>query len=182
MNKPYFWYYDAHERINQVFKLDYNTSNQLFGLLLAKETEVNITIKKLYQKIESKKKAKIERGAAESVRDSLNQEISILYNKVKSFRDIKNTIRNKTCRYCRYPLKEPKFKENQIGESFSHADLHSAFGYRREVILFHTECGISWLTQNIALNDKVLAKVRPQRIGQDDLLKYQLKNIIKNIK
>ena len=166
MNTPYFWYYDAHERINQVFKLDINRSNFIFGRLLADEQKNKQILERLYQKAQAKRREKINRGAAESVRESLNHELNEIYEKIKKFKDIINNIRNKTCRYCGYPLREPKYKENQIGESFSHADLHSAAGYRREVILFHTECGISWLINEIALKDKILSKVRPQRIGQ----------------
>jgi|APSaa5957512535_1039671.scaffolds.fasta_scaffold04504_20 hypothetical protein len=184
--QSYFWYYDPHLRVNKVFHLCQDHSNKIINQCIQKEMGTKHLIDRLYKNIEEykiKKKSSNyseQRDAIKNTKENgipvpkfksmlqLDAEISEFYRKIKHFKGLNNLERNHTCRYekCNYFLKEPNDKEDQIGKSFAHADFHSGNGYRREVIMFHTECGISWLLANVLLTDKELKYIRPQRTQQ----------------
>lgn len=186
-DQSYFWYYDQHQRVNRTFHLCQNHSNKIINSLIEKEIGYKQLIDKLYSKIEHTRsqinhspnyseqrdmiRQALENGNPKpkfkSV-EKLQSDIKEYFRKIKVYKDLLNNERNRTCRYenCRYPLKEPNEQEDQIGNKFSHADFHSGHGYRREIILFHTECGISWLLGNMLLIDKELKYIRPQRVNQ----------------
>ena len=183
----YFWFYDAHQRVNRTVHLCQDHSNQIINRLIQKEIGLSQLIDKLYKKIENlrtlKNKSPNYSEQREAMRnakengvpipkfksiDKIQDEISELYRKIKHFKEIKNKERNHTCRYekCGYHLKEPNDEGDQIGAAFSHADFHSGFGYRREVILFHTECAISWFISVTSLLNKELKYIKPQLTKQ----------------
>lgn len=188
--QSYFWYYDQHKRVDRTFHLCQEHSNKILGKLMEKETGINALIEKLKTSIDHAKEQKDksanfseQRKAMREAREnglaapkfksyqSLNDDISEAYRKLKKFYDLRNIERNKTCRYdkCRYPLREPNDTGDQIGNTFSHADFHSGNGYRRETTLFHTECGISWLMSTVVLVEKELKYVKPRLLGQGGL-------------
>lgn len=181
----YFWFYDPYQRINRTFHVCQEQSNKIINELIQKELGYQQLLDKIHGKIESLKKQKSkgsnlteERQKIKDAKEQglpipkfksmkqIDKEISELYEKSKKFRDIKNNERNKTCRYCGFPLREPSEQGDQVGKAYTHADFHSGHGYRREVIMFHTECGISWLIGKVHLIEKELKYVRPKRTGQ----------------
>jgi hypothetical protein len=191
----YFWAYDPHQRVNKVFHLCQDHSNQIVNRCIEKETGYKHLIGypngKLYKQIEHLKIQKHKSSNFSEQRDAIKQakengvaipkfkslvkidnEISEVYRKIKKFKELNNITRNHTCRYekCGHLLKEPNEKLDQIGMAYSHADFHSGHGYRRDVILFHTECMITWLLANFILTDKELKYVRPQLNNQGVLL------------
>ena len=189
-DQSYFWYFDPYDRINRVFRLCQEHSNQIINTLIQKETGITHLIDKLKKKIEHTKNLKHkssnfteQREAIKTAKENgvapptfpsmqkLDEEISELYRKIGVYYNLRNIERNKTCRYanCRYPLKEPHDNTDQIGNAFAHADFHSGNGYRREVIMFHTECGISWALATVQLVAKELKYIRPQLTGQTQL-------------
>jgi hypothetical protein len=181
----YFWYHDPLKRINQTFTICYYHSNHIIQECIAKEKEYDLILDSLFRKVESKKhemnnpyniseqrdmirnaiQAGLPRPRFKNI-EELQNEISAMWKKIKRLREIKNIERNATCRFCGFPLKEPDDKKNQIGDSYAHADFHSNTGKRREVLLFHTECGISWLIPKVRLGRKELSYVRPKLVGQ----------------
>lgn len=186
-NQSYFWYYDPHQRVNRVFHLCQEHSNKIVGELIQKEVGINALIEKLKKKIDHHRTEKNkslnfseQREAIRNARlngttlpkfksiEKIDMEIKECYRKIKVYYDLRNIERNKTCRYdkCRYPLREPESDDDQIGIAYAHADFHSGNGYRREVLLFHTECGISWLMSVVLLVAKELKYVRPKLSGQ----------------
>jgi hypothetical protein len=191
----YFWYYDPHQRVNRTFHLCQDHSNDIVNACIEKENGYKSLIAypkgKLYKQIESLKNQKDksanfseQREAMKQAKENgvpipkfksiqkIDQEISEVYRKIKKFKDLNNIERNHTCRYnkCRFALKEPNDLADQIGMAFGHADFHSGKGYRREVILFHSECGISWLLSNVLLEVKELKYIRPQLVKQGVLM------------
>lgn len=184
-DQSYFWYYDQYERVNRVFRLCQEHSNKIIFEVMGKETGMTQLIDKLYKKIESLRAEKTkghnlneEREAIKNAKENglprpsfrkleiIEAEIKENFRKIKVYKDLRNIERNKTCRACGYPLKEPNDVHDQMGAKFSHADFHSGFGYRREVMMFHTECGITWLMHVVSLKEKELKYVRPKLTGQ----------------
>ena len=186
-DQSYFWYFDPHQRVNRTFHLCQDHSNSIINVLIQKETGISHLIDKLYTEIEKLRILKNkganfteQRQAAKNAKENgvppptfksvmkIDNEIQELFRKIKVYKELKNKERNHTCRYdkCRYFLKEPNEKQDQVGNSYGHADFHSGHGYRREVILFHTECGLSWLISVMLLLDKELKYVRPQLTKQ----------------
>lgn len=192
-NQSYFWYYDPMQRVDKTFHLCQDHSNQIVRKCIEKEVGFNGLIGwprgRLYDNIESLKVQKRKSANFSEQRDAIKQakengstppkfkslqkidnEISELYRKVKKIKELKNIERNHTCRRCGYELKEPYDLGDQIAGAYGHADFHSGRGHRREVLLFHSECGISWLLANVLLTDKELKYVRPQRFKQGVLI------------
>ena len=190
----YFWAYDPHQRVNKVFHLCQDHSNHIVNKCIEKETGYKHLIGypsgKLYKQIESLKNQKKSSNFSEQNQarkqakengvaipkfksfEKIDIEIDEVYRKIKKFKELNNINRNHTCRYekCGHLLKEPKDNEDQVGKAYSHADFHSGFGYRRDVILFHTECMITWLLANFILTDKELKYARPQLDNQGVLV------------
>ena len=165
IDMPYFWYYDAHKRINKVFYLCQEHSNTIINSLLRSEISHNTTLTNLYRRADRNKGYLRDKISYEK-KLALRDDSKLIYENIKKFKQIKNKIRNDTCRYCEYPLKEPENIKDQIGNSFSHADVHSQFGHWREALLFHTECGITFLLSKLMIPKKDIAFIRPKLIGQ----------------
>jgi hypothetical protein len=161
---PYFLFHDTLGRCTKLFPLCLDDSNRILGILMEKELGYDRLIKTL------RKKAENLRSTIRSEKSSKNEyrekELKVLYEKVKRFVEIRNIERNKVCRFCQFPLKEPEFDKDQIGKKFSHANFHSNYGYRRADILFHTECAMTWLSNAVHLDEKVMQYVSPKRTGQ----------------
>ena len=125
-------------------------SDRLVRRLMAVEGEVKVQIIKKSQKAKSLVKAGHESAWQ---RDRLWGDVNRL--KVK-----RTHLRNRWCRLCDQPLEglenEPHF---QRGRSFAHVDIHSARGYGRAWIMFHTQCMVRWLKMNVALPDRILATI-----------------------
>lgn len=184
---PYFIYHDGNGRLTTLKYLCFDHSQQLLGVLM--ETELGHTrlLEQLKKKINSKyselnrgsniteEREKIREAIAEgrpkpkfkSV-DIIKKEIRELQEKRKRIFDIRNHERNKKCRFCGFDLTEPEDIKDQIGIKFSHANFHTAKGYRRVDIMFHTECGITWFTNKIFV-DKTMKYLSPLRVKQNTL-------------
>lgn len=185
---PYFWFRDSHKLLSDEFTVCNEHSNKLLGKLIEKEEGFNRLIRQLYDKAEhlkddlrkgsniSEEREKIETAKREGLAiptfkkyQDLQHEIKEVYEKIKRFREIKNFERNKTCRWCGFPLTEPEFDTDQVSNNYSHSDWHSDKGFRREVILYHTACGRQWLFSNIVIDDKIKAMVLPRSTRQHTL-------------
>jgi len=162
---PYFWFNDSEDVFEKKFKICQFCSQRNFGLLLRTEHELKRTIDGRYTEINYLRK-QIKLNGASSKNPNLENQIKTNYEKAKRLQEILKQIRNKTCRLCNYPLKEPADPKYQWSESFSHADLHSTRGYRREILLFHTMCGRIWIMQTMSVDQKIRQLLLPSKTGQ----------------
>ena len=157
----YFWYYDAKQRINRVFHMCQDHSNEVLNVLLESEKGIQNTIDRINHKIDALKP---------NVTFNTKKDLDEFYRRRKVQYENRTKLRRHTCRYCDYPLIDPNEEKDQIGKAFSHADFHSGVGRWRESIMFHTECGISWLLSRFILDEKELKYVRPKLKGQEVLI------------
>ena len=132
-------------------------------LLVAEEQEIQLRM------IKSARRAKsLVRGGHESA-----QERNRLWGEVERLKGSRTHLRSRYCRLCNNPLKgyedEPHL---QVGPSFAHLDVHSAHGYGRAWLMFHTECIVRWLKLNVALPPRLSAAMEADRLpkGQRNLL------------
>lgn len=182
---PYFIYHDARGRITGLKNLCQEHSNVILGSLMEKElgyTRLLEQIKKridglyhdlnngdkLADELEKIKQARLEGRPRPTFKkiDEIKKEIKVWQEKRKRHYEIRNNERNNTCRFCGFPLAEPQLPNDQLGTKYSHADFHSSNGKRRADIMFHTECGITWLTNKLYLDKKELRFLQPKRTGQ----------------
>ncbi len=98
--------------------------------------------------------------------EELKIEKQEFWTQIKNCKKILQQIRNKTCVFCQFPLRDPEFPQDQIGYKFSNADFKGVQGYRRFDALFHTECFITWYSNKFALDHKELKYIQPIRTGQ----------------
>lgn len=184
----YFWYHDPHGRIDKVFYLCMKHSNLIVDGLMEKEIGYSKLIKTCYDQIE-KKKHELEKGSnlseqREATKNAIENglsrpkfksvqemkdEISRLYNVVNNVKKILVIERNKVCRFCKFPLREPELAKDQLGSKYTNVDFKSFNGYRRLDALFHTECGITWLVNKIKLKSDEMRYLQPKRTGQHTL-------------
>ena len=187
-DSTYFWFHDPCGRLTSVFSLCKLHSNLIIDELMEKENAYMNLIRACYDQIE-KKKTELQRGnnlteqreAIKNAREYGNPEpnfksvmdlrniISELYNKVNNAKTILVIERNRLCRFCKYPLKEPEMPTDQIGRSYTPIDFKLARGYRRLDALMHTECSIAWITSKIGFSDKELTKIMPKRVKQQTI-------------
>ena len=187
-DSTYFWFYDPCGRINQVFHLCKLHSNLIINELMEKENAYNNLIRACYDQIEKVKKElqsgnnlSEQREAIRNARENGNPEpnfksvmelknnISELYDKVNNAKKILVIERNRLCRWCKYPLKEPESPKDQIGKSYTPIDFKLALGYRRLDCIMHTECAITWITNKMSFEDKELSKLSPKRTKQETI-------------
>lgn len=184
----YFWFYDPHGRINKVYHLCQKHSNLLVDELMEKEKGYNNLIKACYDQIE-KKRHELENGgnlseqreAIKNARENgipepkfksvqeLRNEIKDMYTKVQNAKKILVIQRNRVCRFCQYPLKEPESPKDQIGAKFAVIDFKSPVGYRRLDAMMHTECAITWLTNKLKIPIEDMKYLQPRRTGQETI-------------
>ena len=155
---------------------------------MEKENAYNNLIRACYDQIEKVKKElqsgnnlTEQREAIRNARENGNPEpnfksvmelknnISELYDKVNNAKKILVIERNRLCRWCKYPLKEPEKPNDQVGKSYTPVDFKLAKGYRRLDCLMHTECAITWITNKMSFEDKELSKLSPKRTKQETI-------------
>ena len=187
-DSTYFWFYDPNGRINQVFHLCKLHSNLIINDLMEKENAYNNLIRACYEQIEKLKKElqsgnnlTEQREAIRNARENGNPEpnfksvmelknnISELYDKVNNAKKILVIERNRLCRWCKFPLKEPEKPSDQVGKAYTPIDFKLAKGYRRLDCLMHTECAITWITNKMSFKDKELSKLSPKRTKQETI-------------
>ena len=192
----YFWYYDPLGRINKVFHICLKHSNLLVDRLMEKEYGYSNLIKACFIQIEKKRKmlndndftipermeaiknakenglprpnftkSKEESERLKLIEDSIKE----LYEKISNAKKVVVIERNKMCRFCGFPLKEPESPKDQIGLKYAVVDFKSPNGYRRLDAMFHTECGIAWITNKMKLKDSDMSQVQPLRVGQQTI-------------
>jgi len=98
----------------------------------------------------------------------LKIEKNILWDRIKRTKTIQVIQRNKLCRWCKYPLKEPE-QGSQIGKKYGNVDFKGSQGYRRLDAMMHTECLMAYLGNKIKLEEKEMKFVLPKRAGQNTL-------------
>jgi len=194
-NDTYFWFYDPCGRLNKVFHLCKLHSNLIIDQLMEKENAYMNLIRVCYDQIERKKKElqsgnniSEQREAIRNAKENGNPEpmfksvmelrnnISDLYNKVNNAKTVLVIERNRLCRFCKFPLKEPESPKDQIGYSYTPIDFKLAKGYRRLDALMHTECGIAWITNKLAFEEKELSKLSPKRTKQETIFSSMSEN------
>ena len=187
-DSTYFWFHDPCGRLTSVFSLCKLHSNLIIDELMEKENAYMNLIRACYDQIEKKKTELLkghnlsdQREAIKNARENGNSEpkfksvmelknnISDLYSKVNNAKTILVIERNRVCRFCKFPLKEPELPTDQIGRSYTPVDFKLAKGYRRLDALFHTECSIAWVTNKIGFSDKELTKIMPKRVKQQTI-------------
>lgn len=167
---PYFWFRDSHKLISKEYNICQDHSQTVFSKLLLKEYQQKTIIETIDRKIKNlQAKLKTEKNW------NNNKEIKIEFEKKKRMYEHLNTIRNRTCRLCNYPLNEPDDPKKQWSQKYTHIDLHSPRGYRREVLLFHSLCGRIWLLANMFLDEKEKSWLQPAKTGQ-----FTLEQVISN--
>lgn len=154
-SSDYFWFHDGNGLCDRVFGICHDHSQVIFGKLIESEYGTKSLINVLSQKMKRLERENASVVATENT--SRRHEIIILAEKRKRMSEHLKNIRNNTCRLCNFPLKEPQKPDRQIGSCFSHADLHSEYGKRRETILFHTICGRIWMDATFGLNLRKMA-------------------------
>lgn len=167
---PYFLYHDGMQRLTTLKFLCNNHANQILGELMQQELGYTNLINALRKKVDNL--TKTIKSEASTKNAGREKEKTILWERIKRINEIRNTVRNKTCRFCQFPLTEPDSKEDQLGKRFSHANFHSDVGKRRADILFHTECGITWITNKIYMEKKDLKYLSPLRTKQHTLFSH----------
>lgn len=155
---------------------------------MEKENGYSNLIKACYEQIEKNKK-ELEHGinlteqreARKNARENglsepkfksvmeLKNKNNELYTKVNNAKKILVIQRNRVCRFCHFPLKEPESAKDQIGLKFTNVDFKSPVGYRRLDALFHTECAVAWLSNKVKIPDESLKYVQPRRVGQQTI-------------
>jgi hypothetical protein len=187
-NATYFWFYDPCGRLNKVFHLCKLHSNLIIDELMVTENSYSKLIKACFDRIEKLRKElqsgnnlSEQREAIKNARENGNPEpkfksvmeiknnISDLYTKVNNSKKVLVNERNRICRFCRFPLREPELPKDQIGNSFTPVDFKLARGFRRVDFLFHTECSITWITNKLAFEEKELSKLSPKRTKQETI-------------
>jgi hypothetical protein len=187
-NATYFWFYDPNGRLNKVFHLCKLHSNLIIDELMVTENSYSRLIKACFDRIEKLKKElqsgnnlSEQREAIRNARENgspepnfksvmeIKNNISDLYTKVNNSKKILQVERNKLCRFCKFPLREPESPKDQIGQSYTPVDFKLARGYRRLDCLFHSECAITWITNKLAFEEKELSKLSPKRTKQETI-------------
>ena len=162
---PYFWFNDSEGIFDKKFILCQEHSQEIFNRLLKTEYSIKTRIDERTPIIQHLK-SEIRKNGASSKNPELQHQMKIEYEKKTRLYEILNDMRNKTCRLCSFPLSEPHDPNYQTGNKYSHADLHSIRGYRREVILFHTKCGRIWIMNTMAVDAKIRQRIMPSQTGQ----------------
>ena len=181
----YFWFYDPHGRVNETFYICQKHSNLLVGDLMTIEEGYSKLIKAGYDRIERLRKEKYEGSTLseqrQTIRDArenglpepqfasiqtINDKIKNLYTTITNSKKVLVIERNRLCRFCRFPLKDPELDKDQIGIKFSNIDFKSPFGHRRLDCMMHTECALTWLSNKIRLTEKQMTFASPKRTGQ----------------
>lgn len=146
----YFWFHDPLGRISEMYNICQKHSNLLVDQLMEKENAYANLIKACFNQID-KKRNELYGGASVSeqrnaIREakvnglpepkfasiqSLKNDISSLYTKVNNCKQILVIERNRVCRYCKFPLKEPETPKDQVGKKYTPIDFKSPVGYRR---------------------------------------------------
>ena len=187
----YFWYHDPFGRVSSIFYICVKHSNQIINELMEKENGYANLIKICYDQIAKKRETLMIGGSLSEQREKrkqardnglpepkfksvqeLKNEVKALYEKISNARKILVIERNKVCRYCKYPLKEPESQKDQIGLKYTIADFKSPVGFRRLDAIFHTECGIAWITNKMKIKPETMRHVQPKRTGQQTIFSY----------
>jgi len=164
---PYFIYHDSMGRFTEIKYLCQDDSNRILGQLMEREMQQTRLIDTLRKKIDYLQ-TQI-RSEKSTKNENRQKELRVLFEKIKRINEHRNNIRNKECRFCNHPLKDPEQEDDQLGKCFSHANFHSPVGYRRADILFHNNCGITWLSNMIYFEKKDMKYLQPKRTGQHTL-------------
>ena len=159
-NGSYFWFRDNFRDYDKIIHLCQDCANKILGSLMYDEIQEEYLIKKLDHKVKSLVKS----------HTTYTAESREIYRKLKVLRDHKNNIRNKTCRWCCYSLKQPNDPLDQQGKQYSHATFHTGSGHGRAWILFHTECAVSWLAHATNIDTETLKVLRPKLVQQETLI------------
>lgn len=179
-SQDYFWFHDSHELINEVYHICHNHSQSLLIEQMLKENQLRALIEalgkqrdNLYKQKNSTDRIVHQPGMPEisiSSKDKIDRELRIIKEKINFQWELLKKERNKTCRWCGHLLTEPEFDIDHVkGNPFSHSDWHSQWGYRREVMMYHTACGREFMSQKIRLTVKQLSFIKPRDTGQTTL-------------
>ena len=186
----YFWFHDSNGLLDETFHICHDDSQHILAEQMKNEDGFKHAISRLKLHIESLKRdlqkgsnideerKKIREAVSEGLPrphfkkiDELKREIKIEYEKLSRLRDLINNERNKTCRWCGFALKEPEFESDHIpGNPYSHADFHSVRGFRRETMMYHTQCGRQFMLEKLKLTEKIISFIKPRRTGQHVLV------------
>ena len=189
-SEDYFWFHDSHNLIDETFHICHDHSQSVLSAQMQSEDNFKRSVSRLKLHIESLKRdlqkgsnvdeerEKIKQAIAEGLprpkfkkMDNLQRDIKIEYEKLSRLRDLINNERNRTCRWCGFALKQPEFESDHVpGNPYSHADFHSSTGFRRETMMYHTECGRQFMLEKFRLSEKIIAFIKPRRIGQHMLV------------
>ena len=189
-SEDYFWFHDSHGLIDETFHICHDHSQHILSEQMVNEDNYKRIVSRLKLHIERLKRdmgrgsnideerQKIRDAIEEGLPrpkfkkiDDLKRDIKIEYEKLSRIRDLINNERNKTCRWCGFSLKEPEFESDHVsGNAYSHADFHSTQGFRRETMMYHTQCGRQFMLEKFKLSDKVIAFIKPRRTGQHVLV------------
>lgn len=181
----FFWFHDPHGRIDDVFYMCELHIRKLIDDLMIEENGYKNLMKACFKQIKDideklnhgtsveEERRMIrearEQGLAEPKFDKvedLKARKNELYKQISNTKKVLVILRNKKCRFCWYPLKEPEFPNDQLGNKLSVIDFKGVQGYRRLDALMHTECAITWIANKIVLNEKQSKYIQPKRKGQ----------------
>ena len=174
-SEDYFWFHDSHGLLDETFHICHDHSQSVLSEQMKNEDNFKRSVSRLKLHIESLKRdlqkgsnvdeerEKIKHAIAEGLprpkfkkMDDLQRDIKIEYEKLSRLRDLINNERNRTCRWCGFPLKQPEFESDHVpGNPYSHADFHSGTGFRRETMMYHTECGRQFMLEKFRLSEKM---------------------------
>ena len=189
-SSDYFWFHDSHNLIDETFHICHDHSQHILSEQMKNEDNFKYAVKRLQLTIQSLKRdlqkgtnieeerkkirESIEEGLARpkfKKIDDIQKDIRINYEKMTKLRELINVERNKICRWCGYSLREPEFESDHIQTNpYSHADFHSENGYRRETMMYHTQCGRQFMLERLKLSEKTIQFIKPRRVGQHTLV------------
>lgn len=189
-SSDYFWFHDSHSLIDETFHICHDHSQHILSEQMKNEDNFKHAVKRLQLTTQSLKRdlqkgtnieeerKKIRESIQEGLPrphfkkiDDIQKDIRINYEKMTKLRDLINVERNKICRWCGYPLREPEFESDHIQNNpYSHADFHSENGYRRETMMYHTQCGRQFMLERLKLSEKTIQFIKPRRTGQHTLV------------
>lgn len=173
--EDYFWFHDSHELIDEVFKVCHEHSQIILIDQMTKARRLEALIDALRRQRDSLHKEG--KGRVSETNINISKEMRILNEKIKFQYGLLNDERNKTCRWCGFPLLEPEFDSDHLtGNPFSHGDWHTKNGRRREVMMYHTVCGREFMSLKLRLSDKQLDFIRPRDKGDTSLLAFPSEN------
>ena len=145
---------DATGILNKEVSICQNCKQQIFGLYKKKDNEALMKIRRLTSEVnsirtylmskkvedyEKMKRAGVKYRGEADIRNQLSEKERL----IKKWFELRNNLRDKTCRVCWHPLSCTcnQCQDRQRGTEFSSAMTYGQKGFRGEFYPLHTICG-----------------------------------------